>query len=77
MKATIYSKPDCPHCINAKDFMVGADIEYEEFVVGDDVSFEEVKSKISVEVTTVPQIWVDDKYVGGYTDLVKWYMETP
>lgn len=72
MQATIYTKPDCPYCVNAKAFMTGLDISYEEFVVGEDVEFDTVKSLAPKEIRTVPQIWVDKKYVGGYDDLVEW-----
>jgi glutaredoxin len=24
------------------------------------------------EVKTVPQIWIDDKHIGGYDELIEW-----
>jgi len=75
MKAIIYSKPDCSVCVKAKQFMEGADIEYSEYNVGLDILWETVQARAPVESTTVPQIWIDGKYVGGYTELVKWYSE--
>lgn len=75
MKAVIYSKPDCGYCSKAKDFMWGADIEYTESTVGQDILWEEVKALAPVDITTVPQIWIDGVYIGGYDQLVKWYSE--
>jgi glutaredoxin len=75
MKALIYSKPDCKLCVKAKEFMGGADIEYDEYTVGRDVLWENVQARAPVEITTVPQIWIEGQYVGGYAELVKWYSE--
>jgi glutaredoxin len=75
MKAIIYSKPNCSFCVKAKEFMAGADIEYSEYTVGKDILWETVRTRAKTDVTTVPQIWIDGQYVGGYTDLVKWYSE--
>ena len=75
MKAIIYSKPDCGLCVKAKEFMWGADIEYSEYTVGMDVLWENVQARAPVDITTVPQIWIDGQYVGGYAELVKWYSE--
>lgn len=55
--------------------MWGADIEYSEYTVGMDVLWENVQARAPVDITTVPQIWIDGQYVGGYTELVKWYSE--
>lgn len=75
MKAIIYSKPDCGFCVKAKEFMWGADIDYVESTVGRDIMWENVVARAPVDITTVPQIWIDGQYVGGYNELVKWYSE--
>lgn len=76
MKAVVYSKPDCPYCSKAKDFLLGLEIEYQEWSVGADIEFSKVQEMVREDceknVTTVPQIWVNGKYVGGYDDLVEW-----
>ena len=55
--------------------MWGADIEYTEYTVGLDTLWENVQARAPVDITTVPQIWIDGQYVGGYAELVKWYSE--
>jgi len=69
--AQIVSKPDCPYCDLAKEFMLGMDIQYTEMVVGEDCLWEDITAQLP-EVKTVPQIWINGDHVGGYDDLVKW-----
>lgn len=72
--AEIYTKPDCPYCVKAKEFMQGMEITYTETVVGESVTWEDVKKAIP-GVTTVPQIFINGSYVGGYEELIKWVGE--
>lgn len=72
--AEIYTKPTCPWCTRAKALLKQNNISYVEFILGiDGVSKETVEAKIGngVKVTTVPQIFIDSKYVGGCTELMK------
>jgi len=72
--AQIVSKPDCPYCVKAKEFMKGMDIKYTEMVVGQDCLWEDITAQLP-NVTTVPQIWINGEHVGGYDDLIKWASE--
>lgn len=72
--AEIYTKPSCPWCIRAKELLKSKGIEYKEFILGvDGVTKETVERKIGngVQIRTVPQIFLDGKYVGGCTELMK------
>jgi glutaredoxin 3 len=65
----IYTTTYCGYCVRAKDLLTRKGVKYEEVdVTGDD----EMRSKL-VEMSggqrTVPQIWVGDTHVGGYSDL--------
>jgi len=79
MTATIYTKPNCPYCVKAKELLTEKNIKYNEIYVGTNgVSKEDIqnvlkKMGVSVEVRTVPQIIISNEYVGGYTDLVKYF----
>jgi glutaredoxin 3 len=75
MNALIYSKPDCAFCVKAKQFMWGADIDFTEHTVGVDILWENVQARAPIDIKTVPQIWIDGEYIGGYAELVKWYSE--
>lgn len=64
----IYTKPDCPYCIRAKQFLELSNRRYTEkpYTLA-------VKAKLQEEfgaiITTVPQIVIDNKLIGGYDDL--------
>jgi glutaredoxin 3 len=67
----IYTTDYCGYCTRAKDLLSRKGVPYEEIdVTGDD----ELRSKLvemSGGLRTVPQIWVGDTHVGGYSDLAK------
>ena len=73
MKATIYTKDNCTYCVQAKTLMKIRGREWEELnmqkvpTLRDQLM--EKCEKINVSPRTVPQIWLDDTYVGGFTEL--------
>lgn len=69
-KVTVYSSPSCPYCVRAKELLKGRNIPFEEIMIGwdDEAGWEAMRVK-SGGMKTVPQIYIDDKLVGGYTDL--------
>ena len=71
MKAVIYSTPTCGYCKMAKTLLEKNGIDYEEFMVGTDITKNELIDTIGQDVRSVPQILIDNKYVGGYTELSK------
>lgn len=65
----IYGTLSCPYCVNAKELLKSKGVTYEEILVDKDpVRREEMLSK-SEGQRTVPQIFIDDKHIGGYSDL--------
>lgn len=68
-KVVIYSKKMCPYCERAKAFFRGQGIAFEEIDLTDNF-FELDKLKAKTGHMTVPQIFVGDQFIGGYTDLV-------
>jgi glutaredoxin 3 len=73
MKATIYTKDNCTYCVQAKTLMKIRGIEWEELNMQQIPSMRnelmEKCEKINVLPRTVPQIWLDDTYVGGFQEL--------
>lgn len=69
MKAKIYTTQYCPYCAKAKSLLTSLDIAFEDFDVGED---QELRQKMIDETghMTVPIIFIDDKFIGGYDDLV-------
>jgi glutaredoxin 3 len=75
MKATIWSKYQCPYCDQAKALLTQKGIEFEERKIGDGYTKEDLLEAVPT-ARTVPQIFLGEKHIGGYTDLVKYIEET-
>ena len=68
-KVVIYSKKLCPYCVRAKDFFSQKNIVFQEIDLTD--NYDEIeKLKRKTGHMTMPQIFIDDVFVGGYTDLI-------
>lgn len=67
----LFGKATCPHCTRAKGYLEEAGIEYAcHDVVREPRSLYEMLARVKPIVggrtpITVPQIWLDDEYVGG------------
>jgi glutaredoxin 3 len=67
---TIYTTVSCVFCLRAKEYLRSRGVAYEEVDVTGD---EEARARLverSDGQRTVPQIFVGEVHVGGYTDLV-------
>jgi glutaredoxin 3 len=70
MKAKIYTKDNCTFCVQAKTLMKIRGIEWEELNMQKVPAMrDELMEKINILPRTVPQIWIDDSYVGGFQEL--------
>jgi len=67
-KVTIYSKTYCPYCDRAKALFKSKGVVYDEIML-DDKDDEFAKLKQKTGMMTVPQIFINDTLVGGYSDL--------
>lgn len=65
----VYSSAHCPFCVMAKQLLDRKGVEYQEIRVDLDPSRREEMMQKSRQ-RTVPQIFINNKAVGGYTDLV-------
>ena len=76
MNITIYSKPNCVFCDKAKSLVKGLNLIYEEKMFGKDFnSPEELYEAVGKQVRTMPQIKIDDELIGGYNQLVEYFVE--
>lgn len=65
----VYTTPVCPYCHSAKDLLRRKGVLFREInVAGDAVLRAEMKARANGR-TTVPQIFIDDRHVGGCDDL--------
>ena len=70
MKAILWSKYNCPYCDQAKALLKQKGIQIEERKIGDGYSKEELMEAVP-DARTVPQIFVDEQLIGGFTELKK------
>jgi glutaredoxin 3 len=68
MKATVWSKNSCPFCDQAKNLLKSRGIEFEERNVSTDWTKEQLLEAVPT-ARTLPQIFLDDNYIGGFTEL--------
>jgi glutaredoxin len=68
MKAIIWSKYHCPYCDQAKALLTSKGIQFEERKIGDGYTKEDLLEAVPT-ARTVPQIFLDDKLIGGFTEL--------
>ena len=71
MENLVVSKNDCIWCQKAKELLDRKGIEYKEKVLGVDFTIKQFK-EIAPAAKTVPQIWLGNVHVGGFTDLEEW-----
>jgi glutaredoxin 3 len=73
MKAVVWSKYHCPQCDQAKALLSQKGIKFEERKIGDGYTKEELLEAVPT-ARAVPQIFINDQYVGSLTEL-KNYLE--
>ena len=74
MKIVIWSKPNCIYCFMAKELFIDKGWEYTEIIVTNDNK--EELARLAPSYKTVPQIFVDNRLIGGYTDFLSYYKES-
>lgn len=67
---TIYSTDWCPYCQKAKKLLESKGVKYDEINVDQKPNLrEEIVAKTGMK--TIPQIFIGDHFVGGYSELSK------
>ena len=72
MRAVVWSKYHCPFCDQAKALLTQRGIEFEERKIGDGYEKEDLLEAVP-GARTVPQIFLDDKLIGGFTELKAYF----
>ena len=67
-RVQVYSTRWCGYCVRAKALLESRGIEYEEISLDDDPAFRQKLFDLTGG-WTVPQIVVDGRPIGGYTEL--------
>ena len=74
MKAVVWSKYNCQHCDQAKLLLEQLGIEFEERKIGDGWTKEQLLESVPT-ARSVPQIFIDNQLIGGFTELQKYLKE--
>ncbi|WP_370978020.1 glutathione peroxidase [Agaribacterium sp. ZY112] len=70
-KISLFTKPGCPHCANAKAALDEKGLAYEVIELGSDgISYTSLAA-VSGQLTA-PQVFVDGEHIGGSEDLSAW-----
>lgn len=67
-QVTLYTTRFCPYCVNAKRLLQGKGVDYREIPVDGDADRRAEMAARSGR-RTVPQIWIDDRHIGGFDEL--------
>ena len=68
-KVVIYTGPMCNFCSAAKHLLNKKKVSYEEIDIGYDEKKREEMLKKSNGAKTIPQIFIEEKHIGGYVEL--------
>ena len=67
----IYTKTDCPYCVLAKNWLKENNYDYTEHNLDDNEQRQKFYKDFNITSRTVPQIYLDRRLLGGYSELVK------
>lgn len=67
---TIYTKDYCPYCVRAKSLLSSKGVQFEEIQIDRQPERRPEMIERANGRTTVPQIFIGDRHVGGCDDLV-------
>ena len=68
-KVVIYTGPMCNFCSAAKHLLNKKKVSYEEINIGYDEKKRDEMLKKSNGAKTIPQIFIEEKHIGGYVEL--------
>lgn len=74
MKATVWSKEQCPFCDQAKALLSAKGFEILERKIGVNATREELLAEVP-NARSVPQIFIYDKHIGGFDQLKQYFEE--
>jgi glutaredoxin len=67
----LYTKNDCSFCVQAKSLLKQKTLPFEEILIGRDIEKDVFKTHFP-QIKTVPAIFINGKFIGGYTNLVEY-----
>lgn len=74
MRVLIWSKDFCGYCDGAKQLLKQKGIQFEERKIGSGWTKEQLLESVP-SAKTVPQIIIDGKLIGGFTELRQYFQD--
>jgi len=68
-KVEIYSTGSCPFCVRARSLLEKKGVAYAEYRVDENPDLRPEMEQRAGGRTSVPQIFIDERYVGGFDEL--------
>lgn len=74
MFVVIFGRPGCPYCVRAKELAEKLTTDREDFefryvdIQAEGITKADLEKSVGKPVETVPQIFIDESPVGGYTE---------
>lgn len=74
MFTVIFGRPYCPYCVRAKELAEKLKNDRDDFdfryvdIQAEGISKADLSKTVGKPVETVPQIFIDEKHIGGCTD---------
>jgi glutaredoxin len=72
----VWSKGPCPFCTLAIDELKRRGYEVDIKKIGTNGYTKDDLLRVVPNAKTVPQIFLEDQYIGGYTELMKYFAST-
>ena len=74
---TLFTREGCPHCMRAKEILNERGIEYEEIRTGQGTGVSSRTLRATTGRSTVPQVFIGGKHIGGREDLEHYFGINP
>ncbi|MGD2138064.1 MAG: glutaredoxin domain-containing protein [Gammaproteobacteria bacterium] len=74
-RVKVFSTASCPFCVKAKQLLEKWNIPYDEARIDTDQAARREFAESTNGARTVPQILVDGKCIGGFTELTELHMD--
>jgi glutaredoxin 1 len=74
MFVVIFGRPGCPYCVRAKELAETLKNDRDDFdyryvdIQAEGITKADLEKTVGKPVTTVPQIFLDEKHIGGCTE---------
>jgi len=74
-KVKVYSTATCPICDKAKQCLTKWNIDHEVLMIDESQEALKEMQRISNNARSVPQIVIEDKWIGGFAELTELHMD--